>query len=415
MDLREKLDAVPRIDRRTLLAHSSRAAFALAAGSLFGPRAFAADEVKVGWIQPTTGALASSFGPLYLAADMALEEINAAGGILGRKLVKVVADDEGSPAKEPIVTRRLIDEGCRFILGPVGSSQALASLEISTPAKVIQATYASAPEMGDGKRYPYHYQFNFTTDAQAVRHAEYLAQRGFKKIGLLVEDSAAGAGLKAAAMKEIPAHGMQVVSEQQFPLKVTDMTPFLRKLRSDGAEALEAHVSNNVDITQMLVGLSRIGWKPVIAGHTGFLFAGTPGAVPDSARYPDVYAATFRALTYTDTESPPDRVKAFARKIASSSVPDTLLGPAATTPFYDFLYVLKYGVEKAKSWDPEAVKRALDGSSDIPGLFGPMAFSDSRHSAYDHAVVAMAAVNSMDEPLSKEYRGLFRRRAPGAA
>jgi ABC-type branched-subunit amino acid transport system substrate-binding protein len=415
MDLREQLDAGTRIDRRTLLAHSSRAAIALAAGSLFGRHAFAADEVKVGWIQPTTGALASSFGPLYLAADMALEEINAAGGILGRKLVKVVADDEGSPAKEPIVTRRLIDEGCRFILGPVGSSQALASLEVSTPAKVIQATYASAPEMGDGKRYPYHYQFNFTTDAQAVRHAEYLAQRGFKKIGLLVEDSAAGAGLKAAALKEIPARGMQVVSEQQFPLKVADMTPYLRKLRSDGAEALEAHVSNNVDITQMLVGLSRIGWKPVIAGHTGFLFAGTPGAVPDAARYSEVYAATFRALTYTDSDQPPDRVKAFARKIASSNVPDTLLGPAATTPFYDFLHVLKYGVEKAKSWDPDAVKRALDSSSDIPGLFGPMTFSDSRHCAYDHTVVAMAAANSMDEPLSKEYRGLFRHRAPGAA
>ena len=113
------------IDRRILLAHGARAAAALATGSLFGRGAFAADEVKIGWIQPTTGALASSFGPLYLAADMALEEINAAGGILGRKLVKVTADDEGSPAKEPIVTRRLIDDGCKFILGPVGSSQAM--------------------------------------------------------------------------------------------------------------------------------------------------------------------------------------------------------------------------------------------------------------------------------------------------
>jgi branched-chain amino acid transport system substrate-binding protein len=415
MDSRDlQFDAARRIDRRTLLAQTSRAAVALGAGSLFGRGAFAADEVKLGWIQPTTGPLASSFGPLYLAADMALEQINAAGGILGRRLVKVTADDEGSPAKEPIVTRRLIDEGCKFILGPVGSSQALSSLEVSTPAKVIQATYASATEMGDGKRYPFHYQFNFTTDAQAVRHAEYLAKRGFRKIGLLVEDSAAGAGLKAAAQREIPAHGMQIVSEQEFPLEVADMTPFLRKLRADGAEAIEAHVSNNVDITQMLVGLARIGWKPVIAGHTGFLFAGTPGAVPDNARYNDVYAATFRALTYTDQQLPSDRIRAFVQKIAASKVPDTLLGPAATTPFYDFLIALKYGVEKAKSWDTVAIKHALDTSSDIPGLFGPMAFTETRHTAYDQSVVVMATANSMEEPLSKEYRGLFRRRAPGA-
>jgi ABC-type branched-subunit amino acid transport system substrate-binding protein len=414
MDLRDPLDATTRIDRRTLLAQTSRATIALSTGALFGRGAHAQDVVKIGWIQPTTGPFASSFGPMYLAAEMALEEINAAGGILGRKLVKVVADDEGSPAKEPIVTRRLIDEGCRFILGPVGSSQALASLEVSTAAKVIQGSYAVAPEMGDGKRYPYHYQFNFTGDAQARRHAEFLQQRGFKKIGLLVEDSAAGAALTAAAVKEIPAHGMQIVSEQQFPVKVADMTPFLRKLRSDGAEALEAFVSNNGDITQMMVGLARIGWKPVIAGHTGFLFAGTPGAVPDNARYNEVYAATFRALTYTDKDAPSERVKAFARRIASSNVPDTLLGPAATTPFYDFLHALKYGVEKAKSWETEAVKRALDSSSNITGLFGPMAFTATRHSAYDHTVVTMATANSMEEPISKEFRGLFRRRAPGA-
>lgn len=399
-----------QINRRTVLSSAA----ALAAGSLVGRNAFAADDVKIGWIQATTGPLASSFGPLYLAADIALDEINAGGGILGRKLVKVTADDQASPAQEPIVTRRLIEDGCKFIVGPVGSSQALASLEVSTPQKVIQATYASATEMGDGTRYPYHYQFNFTTDAQAVKHAEYLGLRGFKKIGVLVEDSAAGASLLIAAKKELTARGMQIVSEQTFPIKVADMTPFLRKLRSDGAEALQAHVSNNADITQTLIGLSRIGWKPVIAGHTGLLFAGTPGAIPDAARYSEVHAATFRALTYTDQETPPERVRVFVKKIAASSVPDALLGPAATTPFYDFLMALKFGVEKAKSWDPELVKKALDSSSGIPGLFGSMGFTAANHTAYDASVVAMAVSNSMEEPMSKEYRGLFRRRSPGA-
>src|SRR5690349_6200663 len=82
----------------------------------------------------------------------------AAGGLLGRKLVKVVVDDQASPAQEPIVTRRLIEEGCKYIVGPVGSSHALASLEVSTPQKIIQGSYASAPEAGDATRYPYHYQ-----------------------------------------------------------------------------------------------------------------------------------------------------------------------------------------------------------------------------------------------------------------
>lgn len=399
------------IARRSVLASAVGGA-AIATGLL--PRsANAQDVVKLGWIKPMTGPLASSFGPLYLAAQIAMDEINASGGILGRKLVKVEVDDQGSPSQDPIATKRLVEEGVKYIVGPIGSSQTLASLEVSTPAKIISAAYATATEMGDGKRFPYHYQFNFTAAAQVRRHAEFLQQRGVKKVGMLIEDSAAGASMREAMLKELPAHGMQIVSDQTFPIKVADMTPFLRKLRSDGAEAIDAQVSNNVDITQMLVGLSRMNWKPLIAGHTGLLFAGTPGAIPASARYNDIYAATFRSLTYTDSEQPPERVKAFCKKILANNVSDSLIGPAATTPFYDFLYALKWAVERAKSWDTDEVKKALDSGAPIEGLFGKMSFSASNHSAYDYQVVAMAVSNSMEEPLSKEYHGLFRRRAPG--
>ncbi|NML47269.1 ABC transporter substrate-binding protein [Ramlibacter sp. G-1-2-2] len=401
------------LTRRTLLAQGGRAAVAGAA-TLAGLQARAAGEMKLGWIQPMTGPLASSFSPNYLGADIAFEEINAAGGILGTKLVKVLVDDEAAPGKEPIVTRRLVDEGCRFILGPTGSSQTLASLEVSTPAKVISASYATASEVGDGKRYPYHYQFNFTADAVVQRIAEYYAKRGYKRIGLLLEDSAAGASVRTAAMRELAKRGMQVVSDQTFPIKTADMTPFLRKLRNDGAEALQVHVANNADITQMLVGLSRIGWKPPLAGHAGLLFAGTPGAVPDSARYPEVFTATFQALTYTDDDLPTARVRNFVKRIAAGKLTETQLGPAATTPFYDFLYALKYAVEQAKSWDPDHVKQVLDTSSAIPGLFGPMKFSPANHTAYDVSVVGMAVSNSTQEPLSQETRGLLRRRAPNA-
>jgi branched-chain amino acid transport system substrate-binding protein len=406
-----KLSTVPSAGRRTLLAS---ALGTLCLGSGLIPRIARADEpVKIGWLKPITGPLASSFAPLYLGAQIAMDEINASGGILGRKLVKIEVDDQGSPAQAPIATRKLIEEGVKFIVGPVGSSQALASLEVSTKQKIIQSAYASATEMGDGARFPYHYQFNFTSDAQVKRHAEFLAKRGIKKVGILVEDSAAGTSSRDAMLREIPAHGMQIVSEQTFPIKVADMTPFLRKLRSDGAEAIDAHVSNNVDVTQLLVGLSRINWKPLIAGHTGLLFAGTPGAIPESARHGEVYAATYRVLTYSDQDQPPEKVKLFCKKILTNNVPDSLVGPAATTPFYDYLYALKYAVEKAKSWEVDDVKRAMDGATAIDGLFGKFSFSPTKHSAYDHEVIAMAASNSMDDALSKAYRGLFRRRAPG--
>src|SRR5262249_54365457 len=155
--------------RRAVLKLGVGAA-ALAAAGLRGRAALAADEISIGWLKPLTGPLASSFNPLYISPQIALDEINKAGGILGKKLVKGEVDDQASPAQEPIAMRRLIEAGVRYVVGPTGSSQALASLEVSTPQKILQATYATASEVGDGKRYPFHYQFNFTSDAQVTRH-----------------------------------------------------------------------------------------------------------------------------------------------------------------------------------------------------------------------------------------------------
>jgi branched-chain amino acid transport system substrate-binding protein len=406
------LDAVTRRKALTTGGLAAAASAMAGAGTLLRVGRALADEteLKIGWIKPLTGPLASSFEPLYIPGDIAFAEINNGGGILGRKLVKVEADDEGSPAKGTVMTRKLIEQGVKFILGPVGSSQAISSLEVSTPAKIIQAAYATADDVGQGKHYPYHYQFNFSSAAQVQCHVQYLVALGVKKAGILVEDSAAGSSSRDAMRKLMPANGIEIVSEQVFGIKTADMTPFLRKLRADGVQAIDSHISNNGDVTQYLIGLSRLHWQPISVGHTGLLFGGTPGAIPTDARYKDVYAATYRALTYTDTDKPPPRVEAFARQIISSNVPDALLGPAATSPFYDFLIALKAAAEKAKSLDTEAVKVALDSGAPIEGLFGPMTFSAERHSAYGSDVVAMAVVNSTDEPLSKETKGLFRRR-----
>lgn len=382
-----------------------------------GGRAWAAadDEVRVGVLRPLTGPFASTWAPLYLVVDIAIDEVNRSGGILGRKVVKVEVDDEGSPARAPLATQQLIEQGVKMILGPAAGSQCIASLQVSTPRKVIQTGYATTDELGDGTRFPYHYQYCFTTSGEVVKQVEYLARLGIKEFGVLVEDGATGAAAKSAMLNEASHRGMTVPSSQIFQVRTPDMTPFLRKLRSDGAKALDCHVSNNLDVTQLLVGLSRIGWKPPVVGHTGLLFAGTPDAIPASARYNDVFAATYTALSYTDTEKPTDRIQAFVRKITSADVPDSLLGPAATSPYYDALIGYKTAAEKVGSFDSDAIKQALDGGLAVDGLFGTVKFSASGHTAYGSEVVSMVVANSTEEPFSKEFRGLFRRRTTASA
>ncbi|MGZ5961534.1 MAG: ABC transporter substrate-binding protein, partial [Rhizomicrobium sp.] len=96
------------IDRRALLRLAAQAGVAvLGVGSAFAQQQA---PFKVGWIRPTTGRLASSFAPLYFGGLIAVDEINAAGGILGRPIARVEEDDEASPAKEPGIVRKLRDQ-----------------------------------------------------------------------------------------------------------------------------------------------------------------------------------------------------------------------------------------------------------------------------------------------------------------
>jgi ABC-type branched-subunit amino acid transport system substrate-binding protein len=401
------------MSRRDMLLGTAKLGLAAAAGTagLWSLKAKAAENVlRIGWIKPLTGPLASTFEGYYYAADIALEEINAAGGILGRQVVKVEVDDVASPANEPLVMRKLVDDNIRFVLGPVGSSQAIAAFTIGSPNKMIQATYATADEVGDGTKYPYHYGFSSAGIAQVKRHAEYLAALGIKKgIGILTEDSAAGASIRDSIKQELGARKIEIVSDQVFQLRTPDMTPYLRKLRADGAVALDTHLSNLNDMTQLRIGLNRLNWKPPIVGGAGLLLTGT---VSEGAMYKDIYAATYRSLTYTDTEKPPAKVIEFAKKLLRKDVSGSVIGAAITSPFYDFLHTLKRACEQTKSLEPDALKQYLDSGVDLQGLFGRMTFTPSRHFGYESDAMAMAVVNSEDEPLSKEYKGVFRRRGP---
>jgi branched-chain amino acid transport system substrate-binding protein len=401
--------------RREVLASAGKlatAAAAAGAGMWSLPVRAADNEVRIGWIKPLTGPLASTFDGYFQAAEIALEEINASGGILGRKIVKVDVDDQASPANEPIVMRKLADAGVQLVLGPVGSSQALAAFQIGGPRKMLQATYSSADEVGDGTRFPYHFGFSSAGLAQVKRHVEYLMALGIKKAGILTEDSAAGASIRESIRQELTANRIQIVSDQVFQLKTTDMTPFLRKLRADGAQALDTHLSNLNDMTQFRIGLKRLNWMPPVVGGAGLLLSGT---VPDGAMYKDIYAATYRALTYTDTEKPPARVIEFARKLLRRDVSPTIIGTAVTSPFYDYLHSLRKAAEATKSLEAEAIRKYWDSGVDLQGLFGRLTFTPARHFGYEVDAMAMAVVNSENEPLAREFKGIFRRRAPAVA
>jgi branched-chain amino acid transport system substrate-binding protein len=366
---------------------------------------------KIGWIRPTTGRLASSLAPLYTGGVIALDEINAAGGILGRQIVRVEEDDEASPAKEPGIVRKLREQDIGTFAGPTGSSQSLASIAATTSAKIVQATYAAAAEAGDGRKYPYHYQIMFNTDQQADVCVEYMVRTlGLKRIVVLQENTAFGEQA-AAATKTIlqKKFGLVPVSEQVYPIAAPDLSAYVANLQKAGADGVIGWIANVPNAAMIFNAMRTLKWFPPVAGHSGLMLPALFDLVPAEA-VKNVFATYYRNFSWTDTEQPGARQLAFASKLAQYPEAKGNEINVAAAPYYDFLYCLKAAIEAEKSFEPEAIKRGLDNLRNYKGLLGDISFTPENHAGVGVKDVVLVSLASGQDARAM---GCLRARAPG--
>jgi ABC-type branched-subunit amino acid transport system substrate-binding protein len=365
---------------------------------------------KLGWVRPTTGRLASSFAPLYIGGLIAVDEINAAGGILGHPIARVEEDDEASPAKEPAIIKKLQEAGVSYLCGPTGSSQALASFAVTTPAKMIQTGYAVAAGAGDGTKYPYHYQFTFNTDQQGQVAAHYLVETlKVKKVGILQENTAYGEQATAASKTTLEKLGIKPLTVEVYPLTAPDLNGYIANLRKAGCEGIIAWIANVPNGAMAFNAMAALKWYPPIAGHSGLFLDKIFDLVPVEA-IQNVYATYYKTLTWTAGASPGARQVEYAKKIAKYPEAKGFESNVAAAPFYDFLHLLKKVIEDEKTFDTAVIKRALDSVKGYKSMLGTVNLSPTNHSAISIEDMTMATITSGKDPKSL---GPFRERAKG--
>src|SRR5262249_39365525 len=108
----------------------------------------------IGIIHAVTGTLVARDKSYQIPVDLAISEINAKGGVLGRKWVVKEYDDQGQAATQAQVARNLVDDEVGVAIGPTGSSLALASFQVTQQNKIFQSPLASDPTANDPTKYP---------------------------------------------------------------------------------------------------------------------------------------------------------------------------------------------------------------------------------------------------------------------
>jgi len=210
---------------------------------------------KVGAVFSVTGRTSFLGDPEQKTAEMLAENINAAGGINGRKLELIIYDTEGDATKANLAVKKLItqDKVCA-IIGPSLSGTSLAVLPVAeeneTPLISCAASYKIVYNDQTGKPYKWIFKTPQTDTMAAEAIYTHLVNRGLTKIAIMSVTSGFGASGRGELIRLAPTYKMTIVADEKYDPKDTDMTAQLTKIKGMAPQAI---VNWSVGPTQVTV------------------------------------------------------------------------------------------------------------------------------------------------------------------
>jgi branched-chain amino acid transport system substrate-binding protein len=227
---------------KTLAAGMMILFLCLAGGVITSEKAMAQDTIRLGFVADVSGVGATFYKGQKAAVDLFIEEINAAGGVMGKKLEVVVRDAQLKPDIGANMARELIlSEKCDFLIGPTSSAVALAVTKVAKEFKKIVYFHTSNAEALTTTDFqPYMFQVVPNTGIEGRGIAVYMAQKPYKKYGFIGPDYAYGHdqfnAFKGELAKLKPdAEIMEVV---WVKLGETNYSPYIPTLMAKNPEAI---------------------------------------------------------------------------------------------------------------------------------------------------------------------------------
>jgi branched-chain amino acid transport system substrate-binding protein len=342
-----------------------------------GPVA-AQPPIKIGAIYSITGP-ASYFGEdqrntLELLAD----QVNARGGVHGRKLEVVVYDDATDPTKAVTALRRLHEEDkVVAVIGGSISGNTLAMIPFTEKAHIPQLASAASGKISSPVK-PWVFQF-CNTDVQSIaKILQFLDGRKIKKIAMLADNTGYGASGKEELERQAPAKGFQVTAYETFGPNDTDMTPQLTRIKATGAQAVI--VWNATPASAIIAkNFKQVGLTALQIQSTAFV---SPRLIQLAGDAADGIVLTGYKLPIVDSLPASDPQKKVVTEYRDAYVKRFGKAP---NPFGALAYDAFMGLVKALETagpEPEKIRAALEGLKGFVGANGMYTMSPTDHNGY---------------------------------
>ncbi len=333
---------------------------------LAGP-AMAEEPFLIGIPVGLSGANSVVAPSVVQAAELAVDEINAKGGVLGRQLKVVVADDgSGAVGAQKAFDSLVFQKNVNAIISMETSAARNAGLPIVGKGK-IPYIYTSFYEGHSCS--PYLYVDAWVPQQQVPPVVDYLKAEGAKSYFLIGSDYAFGRGMLEFARKYIDKTGGKVVGEEYLPMDGTDWTPIISKLKSSGADALITSTAGgapNVTLTKQLrsAGVTIPYANLAVDEGTAKSMGADAAGILISASY----------ITGIDSTANKDFMAALKKKFGDKArTPNDL-----SVPEYEGVYLYAAALKKAGTTDTRPVLKAL-GEVSYKGPRGTITMSKQHH------------------------------------
>jgi branched-chain amino acid transport system substrate-binding protein len=194
-------------------------------------------SIKIGLAAVQSGPDAQIGLTMLQGSQIAIDEWNAKGGVLGRHIDTIWLDDEGNPQKATTVAHNLVDDGVIAVLGHLNSSCTIPASTVYNDAKIIQISPGSTNPLYTDRGFPYAFRICGRDDQQGPVAAKYLHdQLKLTKIAILHNKTAYGEGLASEVKKSFESMGGTVTMFQGIGSDETDFSANISVIKGSGAE-----------------------------------------------------------------------------------------------------------------------------------------------------------------------------------
>ncbi len=320
-----------------------------------------AQAIKIAVLQELSGAGATAGTNAKNGIEMAVKEINASGGILGRKIETMVADTQSNPSVAKGLAQKAVDDNVFAVMGPTFSGSILVSMSETKRAEIPNFTggeAASITQQGN----PYIFRTSFTQDTAMPKVARYMANNlKAKTVAVIFVNNDFGKGGRDSITKALEALGAKVVADISTDSGQVDFSAPVLKAKQSNADVVFVY-SNEEESARALRELRKQGWTKPIVGETTLTGQKVIELAGDAANG----AVAHVGLTVDAPIPLMLKFKArFYQEYKYISDHNGIKG-------YTGVYLLKAAIEKAGKFDRVAVAKALHGltvlASTEPGV-----------------------------------------------